>query len=57
MTTINEDLERECLEILITQNPMLDKDSILALLDDIKKNAKKNNSSEDIKTIILNHNY
>lgn len=57
MTTINEDLEREYLEILITQNPMLDKDSILALLDDIKKNAKKNNSSEDIKTIILNHNY
>ena len=57
MTTINEDLERECLEILITQNPMLGKDSILALLDDIKKNAKKNNCSEDIKTIILKHNY
>ena len=57
MTTINEALERECLEILIAQNPMLGKDSILALLDDIKKNAYKNGSIGDIKKIILNHNY
>ena len=57
MTTISEALERECLEILIAQNPMLGKDSILALLDDIKKNAYKNGSIRDIKKIILNHNY
>lgn len=57
MATINEALERECLEILIAQNPMLDKDSILALLDDIKKSADENNSIEDIKKIILDHKY
>lgn len=57
MTTINEALERECLEILIDQNPMLDKDSIIALLDDIKNNAIKNNCIDDLKEIILNHKY
>ena len=57
MATINEALERECLEILIAQNPMLGKDSILALLDDIKKSADENSSIEDIKKIILDHKY
>ena len=57
MAGFNEELERECLEILIAQNPMLGKDSILALLNDIKKNVVKNGSTENIKTIILNHNY
>ena len=52
MNTISEALERECLEILIDQNPMLGKDSIIALLDDIK-----NNTINDLKEIILNHKY
>ncbi len=57
MTAISETLERECLEILIDQNPMLGKDSIIALLDDIKNNAIKNNCIADLKEIILNHKY
>ena len=35
MVTINESLKRECLELLVEQNPMLDKDSILALYNDM----------------------
>lgn len=57
MVTISEALERECLEILIDQNPMLGKDSIIALLDDIKNNAEKNNCIDDLKNIIINHKY
>ena len=57
MTTISEALERECLEILIDQNPMWGKDSIIALRDDIKNNAIKNNCIDDLKEIILNHKY
>lgn len=57
MTKISEALERECLEILIDQNPMLGKDSIIALLDDIKNNAIKNNCIANLKEIILNHKY
>lgn len=57
MNTISETLERECLEILIDQNPMLGKDSIIALLNDIKNNAIKNNCVDNLKEIILDHNY
>ncbi|WP_294378311.1 hypothetical protein [uncultured Clostridium sp.] len=57
MTAVNEALERECLEILIDQNPMLDKDSLIALFDDIKSNAIKNNCISDLKEIIINHKY
>ena len=57
MNTISETLERECLEILIDQNPMLGKDSIIALLNDIKNNAIKNNCVVNLKEIILDHNY
>lgn len=57
MITVNEDIKRECLELLVEQNPMLDKDSILALYHDIEKSASKNNSEEDIKNIIENHKY
>lgn len=57
MNKINETLERECLEILIDQNPLLGKDSIIALLDDIKKNAIKNNNLDNLKEIILDHKY
>lgn len=57
MITISEPLERECLEILIDQNPMLGKDSIIALLNYIKNNAIKNNNLANIKEIILNHKY
>ena len=57
MNTISETLERECLEILIDQNPMLGKDSIIALFDDIKNNAAENNRIDDLKNIILDHNY
>ena len=57
MVTINESLKRECLELLVEQNPMLDKDSILALYDDIERSSKDNKTGEDIKYIIENHLY
>lgn len=57
MVTINESLKRECLELLVEQNPMLDKDSILALYNDIERSSKDNKNSEDIKYIIENHLY
>jgi len=57
MITINENIKRECLEMLVEQNPMLDKDSILALYNDIEKNFKDNQNCEDIKNIISNHLY
>lgn len=57
MITINENLKRECLELLVEQNPMLDKDSILALYDDIERSSKDNKIGEDIKYIIENHLY
>ena len=57
MNTISEALERECLEILIDQNPMLGKDSIIALLDDIKNNAIKNNTINNLKEIITSINF
>ena len=57
MVTINESLKRECLELLVEQNPMLDKDSILALYNDIDRSSKDNKNGEDIKYIIDNHLY
>lgn len=57
MVTINESLKRECLELLVEQNPMLDKDSILALYNDIDRSSKDNKNGEDIKYIIENHLY
>lgn len=57
MVTINESLKRECLELLVEQNPMLDKDSILALYNHIERSSKDNKNSEDIKYIIENHLY
>lgn len=57
MVTINESLKRECLELLVEQNPMLDKDSILALYNDIERSSKDNKNGEDIKYIIENHLY
>lgn len=57
MITTNENLKRECLELLIEQNPMLDKDSILALYNNIEKTYKDNLNNETIKTIIANHQY
>lgn len=57
MTTITENIRRECLELLIEQNPMLDKDSILALYNDIEKSAKEDNAIESLKYIIENHRY
>lgn len=57
MTTITENIRRECLELLIEQNPMLDKDSILALYNDIEKSAKEDDTIESLKYIIENHRY
>ena len=57
MTTITENIRRECLELLIEQNPMLDKDLILALYNDIEKSAKEDNAIESLKYIIENHRY
>ncbi|MDO5516777.1 MAG: hypothetical protein Q4F66_04430 [Clostridium sp.] len=57
MITVNEDIKRECLELLVEQNPMLDKDSILALYNDIEKSSRKSNTNEDLKYIIKNHKY
>ena len=57
MVTINESLKRECLELLVEQNPMLDKDSILSLYNDIDRSSKDNKNGEDIKYIIENHLY
>ena len=57
MITTNEALKRECLELLVEQNPMLDKDSILALYNNIEKDCTNNKNEKNLKSIIANHLY
>lgn len=57
MIATDEKLKRECLELLIEQNPMLDKDSILALYNNIEKNCIYKQDEKNIKSIIENHLY
>lgn len=49
--------ERECLELLMYDNPMLDKDSLIALFNNINNNYNLKKSNFSLKEIIKNRLY